>query len=277
MQGIATYKQTDYKVEEITSKVQQDRQGNPVWAPYSEANLSEFNNIIQQCERDWFRKGVTDYRIKNRITTMKLFYDTWDMNKLYSHIKTGNFRLPKYAPLSDQEMTVITQSIKKHRKQGDDYRQITEKCLKDWDASFREERDSATSSDDIAIGQLLFELYENIYERQPTDRETEDNINLFRIYLEKLDRQQAIGKLIESLILSTEFAYRNEFGEGKSDEFGRRMMSPRNASYAIAYALTDTSPDDELTEAVNEGKLTTREDYERDSSDSRPPRRLEYH
>ena len=41
-------------------------------------------------------------------------------------------------------------------------------------------------------------------------------------------------------------------------------MSPRNASYAIAYALTDTSPDDELTEAVNEGKLTTREDYERE-------------
>ena len=264
MQGIATYKETDYTVEEITSKVRLDRQGNPVWAPYSEANLSEFNNIIKQCERDWFRKGVTDYRIKNRITTMKLFYDTWDMNKLYSHIKNGNFGLPKYAALSEQEMIVITQAIKKHRQQGDHYRQIIEKCLQDWEASFRAERDSATSSDDIAISQLLFELYENIYERQPTDRETEDNINLFRIYLEKLDRQQAIGKLIESLILSTEFAYRNEFGEGESDEFGRRMMSPRNASYAIAYALTDTSPDDELIAAVNEGKLTTREDYERE-------------
>ena len=35
-------------------------------------------------------------------------------------------------------------------------------------------------------------------------------------------------------------------------------------SYAIAYALTDNSPDAELVKAVEEGRLNTRDDYERE-------------
>ncbi len=42
------------------------------------------------------------------------------------------------------------------------------------------------------------------------------------------------------------------------------MMSPRDATYAIAYALTDSSPDQQLVEAANSGKLSTREDFERE-------------
>ena len=95
LQGIATYKRTAFKVDEIRKKSELDRKGKPVWAPYSEANLAEFENIIQQCETEWYREGVTDHRIKNRIMTMKLFYDTWDMNKLYLHVKNGTFGAPK--------------------------------------------------------------------------------------------------------------------------------------------------------------------------------------
>ena len=42
------------------------------------------------------------------------------------------------------------------------------------------------------------------------------------------------------------------------------MMSPRNASYALAYALTDAAPDKELVSAVREGRLQSRKDYERE-------------
>ncbi|MEC7566424.1 MAG: DUF1588 domain-containing protein [Planctomycetota bacterium] len=264
LQGISTYIRTGYRVEEVTSELKRDLQGNPVWAPYRDSDLREFNYIIQQCERDWFREGVTDYRIKNRITTMKLFYDTWDMNKLLSHVKNGNFSLPKYSPLSDQEMVVLNSSIKKHRKKGDHYQEIIDKCLKDWDSAFKRDRDATAQTDDAAIQRMIVELYEKIYERQPMALEIEDNLHLFKIYLGKLDRQKAIGKLIESLVLSTEFAYRNEFGRGDLDEYGRRMMSPRDASYAIAYALTDTSPDEELVAAVEEDRFSTRQDYERE-------------
>ena len=264
LQGIATYIRTDYKIEEVAAEVKPDLQGNPVWAPYRESDLKEFNYIIQECERDWFRGGVTDYRIKNRITTMKLFYDTWDMNKLYSHIKNGNFSLPKYSPLSDEEMSVIGRSIKEHRSKGDHYQEIIEKCLKGWESSFKVEREATLQSDDSAIHLVIVELYRKIFERSPVASEIDDNTTLFKIYLAKLDRQKAIGKLIESLILNSDFAYRNEFGQGKLDEYGRQMMSPRDASYAIAYALTDTSPDEGLVIAVKDGRFSTRADYERE-------------
>ena len=41
-------------------------------------------------------------------------------------------------------------------------------------------------------------------------------------------------------------------------------MSPRDASYAIALALTDSSPDAELIEAADSEKLETRDDYRRE-------------
>merc|ERR1712023_275050 len=65
-------------------------------------------------------------------------------------------------------------------------------------------------------------------------------------------------------ILRSEFVYRNEFGASHPDEFGRQKMSPRDASYAIALALTDSSPDAELIEAADSGKLENRDDYRRE-------------
>tara|TARA_B100001057_G_scaffold319868_1_gene320101 strand:+ start:4332 stop:7562 length:3231 start_codon:yes stop_codon:yes gene_type:complete len=264
LRGITTYKQTEYKVEEITAKSESDNKGNAVWAPYSEANLAEYNHIIEQCERDWFLEGVTDYRIQNRITTMKLFYDTWDMKRLYPHIKKGNFSSPKYVPLNDPEMEIITKAIKKNRKPGDRYVEIIDKCLSDWQAEFKAGRESTSGAGNSLIAKFVIELYEQILEREPTDLELDENIRQFKLYLSKLDRQKAIAKLVESLVLSTEFAYRNEFGQGKADEHGRCLMSPRNASYALAYALTDDGPDEALAKAAQERKLESRKDYERE-------------
>ena len=264
LRGITTYKQTEYKVEEITEKSESDNKGNAVWAPYSAANLAEYNHIIEQCERDWFLEGVTNYRIQNRITTMKLFYDTWDMNRLYPHIEKGNYSEPKYAPLNKAEMDVITKAIKKNRKPGDRHVQIIEKCLSGWQAEFKTARESTTGEDNNLFANFVIELYQQILERQPTDSELDENIGQFKLYLSKLERQKAIAKLVESLVLSTEFAYRNEFGQGEADEYGRRLMSPRNASYALAYALTDDGPDEALTKAAQEGKLESRKDYERE-------------
>lgn len=263
-QGIATYKRSDYEISEDTGSFELDRNGNPVWAPYSDENRAEFDSIIQQSERDWYMEGVTDYRIQNRIATMKLFYDTWDMNRLYKHIQDGNFAAAKYKPLQDAEMLDIKKTIQKHRKQGDRFQQIIEKCLADWNVSFKAQREAGGHGEEMLLEQLIFELYEKMFERSPTDTEVTENIQQLTSYMVKLDRQKAIGKLIESLFLSTEFAYRNEFGHGEPDKHDRRMMAPRDASYALAYALTDASPDKELVKAVKEDRLNSREDYERE-------------
>ena len=42
--------------------------------------------------------------------------------------------------------------------------------------------------------------------------------------------------MLMAVILQPDFLYRHELGEGRTDEFGRKQLSSREASYAIAYA-----------------------------------------
>jgi len=259
---LVAYKKTPYEVTEDTAKVMEDEKGEP-WAPYEDEQRADYETIILQGEGDWVRQGVSAYRIQNRITLMKVFWDHWDMNLIYGEARKRD-PAPAFKRLDDAEMQVIAETIKKHREQGDSYQAIIEKCVSDWTRSFKRERESANGADDARINALLDELYARIFERPPSGTERDDSRELLTQFMVKLERQQAIAKLIESLILNTEFAYRHEFGAGTADEHGRRMMSPRDASYALAYALTDSSPDEELVKAAGEGRLNTREDYGRE-------------
>ncbi|MGB1926012.1 MAG: DUF1592 domain-containing protein, partial [Rubripirellula sp.] len=264
LRGIRRYKQTAFTVAEDRKKPQQDNKGNSVWFPYTEKDYLEFDQIISDCEKDWFIEGVSGYRIKNRIVTMKLFFDTWEMNGLYKHIANGDFEAPEYRPLSEPEMMVLIQAIKTHRKTGDHYSQIVDKCLQDWQTAHKANRSDSDQDDGIRIQEFITELFNRVFERPPTDTELSDNRRQLQLYIEKIGKQKAIAKLIESMILSTEFAYRKEFGAGEPDRHGRRMMPARDASYALAYTLTDSSPDETLVRAAEHGQLNTRQDYERE-------------
>ncbi len=224
----------------------------------------EYDRIIEQSERDWFMEGVVESRIHNRISMMKAFHVVWDFTGIIKKASDSRYARPKYTPLNEAEMTVIIDSIKKHRKQGDTYQNIIVKCMNDWQTALKAQRDMRPDSDQELLQKLVTQLYDKIYERQPTQDEVEKNITILKSFMSKLGRQASIAKLIESMILNTEFAYRYEYGQGEADEHGRRMMSPRDASFALAYALTDSSPDSELTKAAQAGRLNTREDYERE-------------
>lgn len=232
---------------------------------YAQSTLEAYREIILRCERDWVMEGVTDNRIRNRISIMKVFYATYDFAAIYNKIiKPGRYGAQKFVPLDGAEMAVIAGTIRKHRKPGDTYQQIIEKCLTDWEAGFRAQREAAGSFRIDLVQEMIANLYDRVFERAPTDVEIVENVELLLKYRDKLEPQQAIAKWIESLVLSTEFTYRHEFGTGMEDEHGRRMMSPRDASYALAYALTDASPDGDLVKAAAEGRLNTRGDYERE-------------
>ncbi|ADB14998.1 Protein of unknown function DUF1588 [Pirellula staleyi DSM 6068] len=224
----------------------------------------EYDQIIEQCEREWFMEGVVESRIHNRISMMKAFYVLWDMEGIFKIASSSQYSRPKYVPLSDAEMAVIVQSIQKHRQQGDTYQDIINKCMADWEASFKGQQHANSASDHTLLSQMVIQLYEKIFERKPTQDEIENNLSMLQSFMGRLGRQAAIAKLIESMILNTEFAYRYEYGQGEADQHGRRILSPRDASYALAYALTDSSPDAGLVKAVQEGRLSTREDYERE-------------
>ena len=70
--------------------------------------------------------------------------------------------------------------------------------------------------------------------------------------------------MLLTVLLESEFLYRLEFGAGAADQFGRKMLAPREGAYAISYALGDRGPDAKLLQAAEQGQLNTREDYQRE-------------
>ncbi len=101
-------------------------------------------------------------------------------------------------------------------------------------------------------------------QRQPRAAELTKYLTFFHRTAGLSDKTSALKKMMVSVLMEPEFLYRNEFGGGEPDKYGRRKLTPREASYAIAYALTDHIPDAALVEAARSGKLTTPGDYERE-------------
>lgn len=216
--------------------------------------------IAALCERIWFYHGDYERDIQGRLSILRDYMPDFRKNLA----KDKRAKLDVYKPLDDAQMQVIRASIRKHREQGDRYLAVVNKCLADWETQFKRERIDAGPPTDELYAELIDELFVQILERSPDAAEANEYLALVKGYTDKLGLRKAVQKLIQTVILSSEFVYRSEFGSGEPDEHGRRMLSPRDASYAIAYALTDQSPDAELVEAAQSGRLNTRDDYERE-------------
>ena len=228
---------------------------------YLKEGLTEEEAIVR-CEKDWFYAGHSSRKIQARVTFMKGY-----MADIKKHMNSGHNKRVQpdiYKPLNESELKVYQSAIQKHRRQGDRYNQIIDRCLAQWEAEFKEQRIQAGPPDVITVKDLVDQLFVKIFERHPNPEELSKYSKLTSSYIQELGNLAAIEKLIQTLILRSEFVYRYEFGSSGEDQHGRRMMSPRDASYALAYALTDSSPDKELLKAVEEGRLNTREDYRRE-------------
>jgi hypothetical protein len=106
--------------------------------------------------------------------------------------------------------------------------------------------------------------FERVLARKATETELQRYRKLMRTAIALGGNTEALRKMLEAVWLESEFVYRLEFGAGEPDAFGRKMLSPREASYAIAYALGDKGPDAQLLKAAREGRLNTKADYERE-------------
>lgn len=106
--------------------------------------------------------------------------------------------------------------------------------------------------------------FHNVLRRRATETELENYLSLTQSAIELGGNTEGIRQMLVSVILESEFLYRLEFGEGRLDQYGRRKLSPREASYAIAYAIGDRNPDPQLVAAAAEGRLETQKDYLRE-------------
>ena len=69
--------------------------------------------------------------------------------------------------------------------------------------------------------------------------------------------------MLVTLLLSPEFLFRMEMGLGERLPDGRRMLSPHELAFALSFALHD-HPVPSVLEAADAGRLSTREDVERE-------------
>ncbi|MEI6232434.1 MAG: DUF1588 domain-containing protein [Planctomycetota bacterium] len=113
----------------------------------------------------------------------------------------------------------------------------------------------------IAAIQTQFDC---VLQRKASDAEQTKYLALTRTAIDLAGNTEGLRQMLVAVLLESEFLYRIEFGAGAADEFGRKMLSSREASYAISYALGDRNPDPVLVKAAQEGRLNSKEDYKRE-------------
>lgn len=106
--------------------------------------------------------------------------------------------------------------------------------------------------------------FDCVLQRDATESERQKYLRLLKSAIDLGGNVEGLRQMLISVLLKSEFLYRLEFGAGEPDESGRRKLSPREAAYAIAYAIDDRIPDDKLFQAARDGRLLTKEDYRRE-------------
>jgi len=124
-------------------------------------------------------------------------------------------------------------------------------------------RSEGTPTEEQMIAAIQ-EQFDCVLRRQATDDEVQRYLGLLGESIALGGNTEGLKRMLVAVLLESEFLYRMEFGSGDEDEFGRRMLTPREGAYAISYALGDRCPDDALMQAAAEGRLQTHEDYERE-------------
>lgn len=96
------------------------------------------------------------------------------------------------------------------------------------------QREDFAKALDVAFGLLL--------RRSPSNADVEHYWNDVFLKNDELDHTLALQAVLIYIAISPEFVYRQEIGLGETDQYGRRMLSPKELVYAINYAFQDKPP-----------------------------------
>lgn len=106
--------------------------------------------------------------------------------------------------------------------------------------------------------------FASVLQRAPGEAELTKYAKLARDAIAIGGNAEGLRQMLLSVLLESEFLYRLEFGAGAADQHGRKLLAPHEGAYAISYALGDRGPDAKLLQAAEQGRLGTREDYQRE-------------
>lgn len=109
------------------------------------------------------------------------------------------------------------------------------------------------------LGSAVSQHFKRVVFRDPSQDEINKYLGLYQGSVQEGGNTEALRVMLMAVMLHPESVYRLEIGLGEEDSFGRRILSPTELAYSIAYALTDCRPDSTLFQAAASGRLKTKE------------------
>ncbi len=97
------------------------------------------------------------------------------------------------------------------------------------------------------------------HRRRPSAEELSSLTTLAQTTSQKTSVREGLQTVLAAVLLKPDAIYRYELGSGEADEHGRVRLAPYELMHAIAYALTDSAPDQPLVQLADSGQLVTRE------------------
>jgi hypothetical protein len=110
------------------------------------------------------------------------------------------------------------------------------------------------------LGSAVSQHFKRVVFRDPSQEEISKYLGLYQGSVQEGGNTEALRVMLMAVMLHPESVYRLEIGLGDEDSAGRRLLSPTELAYSIAYALTDSRPDNALAQAAETGKLKTKQD-----------------
>jgi hypothetical protein len=105
-----------------------------------------------------------------------------------------------------------------------------------------------------------------VLRRHPNPEELEKYAGFLERTGRRSGRAKALQLMLAAILLRPDSVFRFELGQGNPDAHGRIMLAPRELAYAIAFALTEKEPDEQLRQAADSGKLTSKDEVARQVS-----------
>lgn len=126
-------------------------------------------------------------------------------------------------------------------------------------------------------------LFEALTFRLPSSQESDAYLSILQQSLAKLGKEDGAVLGLSSIFLDRDALFRPELvGNGQADEHGRVMLQDWELGLAVNHALRYIKPDEELRQAILDGRMRTRADVQREvermlADDSiRKPRILQF-
>lgn len=118
---------------------------------------------------------------------------------------------------------------------------------------------------DVRLRAAVDYVFEGVTFRPPSKEESDEYLKIVKDSIEKVGKEEGAIMGLSAIFLDGDALFRPELVEyGEPDEHGRVMMRDWELGLAVNHALSYIKPDEQLRKAIDEGRMRTREDVERE-------------